>query len=116
MFNLKSDLKVYTCDKYVLLKKIISEAKLVGDKYIFDTQAQIKTIAEKTGYRDDTRISTKLFFEFKGFKKADFEQLLSLAGINYSSFQDLDKFHRWAKNNPTKSWHDFERGTTASLA
>jgi len=111
MFNLKSDLKIYTCDKYLMVQKILKNAIRHGDRYAFKVMAQVRQRKHDYANRYEDFIS----FVPEGMNESHFREFLQLAGVHLSSIESISTFADWAKANPDKSWQDFQRGLEAGL-
>ncbi len=112
MFNLKSDLKIYTCDKYLMAQKVITQATKIGDKYRFQVNASITQVSNQY---DKDRYYDAMQFTPAGMNPKAFREFLELGGISLSSIEGIGNFNHWAKANPDKTWSDFARGVSANL-
>lgn len=114
MFSLRSDLKIYTCDKYLLVQKVIKNASLSSEHYTFKVMARVQPADENA--RDYHRRVETIQFAPEGFNAKDFKEVLDLANIQSHELESLGSFCHWAKANPSKTWMDFQGGTSANLS
>ncbi len=115
MFNLKSDLNIYTCDKYLLAQTILKRASRQGSgdmaRYSFAVTARI--VNTKDRYDNITDL---IRFSPEGLNAGHFREFLELAGIQMYSLEDIRTFNQWSKANPSKNWQDFVNGVSVNLS
>lgn len=111
IFNLKTELKVLTCDKYNFVNEVLKDGVKNGiddygrdvSSYFLPSTLKIVTQVEK-GWGNETVKTDRLIITPSKLSHSDFGKLLNMFGRNNGHTQHIDNLAFWMKQYPETTW------------